>query len=326
MKRCNFTSGKNLLLAIAMCATSALAAAQGAYPNKPIKLLVVVNPGGSIDTVARILGDEITKELKQPVIVENKMGAGGAIAATAVAKSPADGYTLLITHTGVMQADILQKNSGYRLSDLTPVAEVANIPVVFGVSSSVPVNNLTEFITLAKAQPGKYTFGSYGNGTSAHIWGEQFQQGAGIKLTHVPYKGEMPALQDVLAGHITSGFGSAGTYKQQEDVKKVRILAVANPTRSVILPNVPTFIESGFPAMSASGWCAIFAPAGTPKPIIEQLSQLIVKIAKRPDVAARILVTGQEPTGVGHDDFSKRVARDRETWAKAITDFKITIE
>ncbi|VTU28615.1 Argininosuccinate lyase [Variovorax sp. PBS-H4] len=327
MKRRVFFSGcRDFALAAAVAAAGTLAAAQPAFPSRPIKLIVPTNPGGSIDTIARVLGEELSKELKQPVIVENKTGAGGMIAATAVSQSAPDGYTLLVTHTGVLQADLLRAKSSYRLSDLTPVAEVSNTPVAFGVGANVPVTDLKSFIALAKAEPGKLSYGSYGKGTSAHIWAEQFSQHAGIKLVHVPYGGEIPAMQDVLAGHITSGWGAVGTYKQQADTHKIRILAVANPVRSVLLPDVPTFIEAGFPEMNASGWCGVFASAATPKAVVAQLSQLIVKTVQRQDVAARILATGQEPTGADEAAFGQRVARDRKTWAKAIADFNITLD
>lgn len=321
-----FSSCRNLLVVAAMALATTLAVAQATFPNRPLKLIVPTNPGGSIDTIARILGEELSKELKQPVIVENKTGASGMIAAAAVSHAAPDGYTLLVTHTGVLQADLLRKNSSYRLKDLSPVAEVSNTPVVFGVNSSVPVTDLKSFIALAKSEPGKLSYGSYGKGTSAHIWAEQFTQHAGIQLVHVPYAGEIPALQDVLSANLTSGWGAVGTYKQHADANKIRILAVANPVRSVLLPNVPTFIEAGFPEMNASGWCGIFAPAGTPKAIVAQLSQLIVKIVQRPEISARILPTGQEPTGAGEEVFSKRVARDREVWAKAITAFNISLD
>lgn len=321
-----FSTCRSFLLAAAVASAGTLAAAQTAFPSRPIKLIVPTNPGGSIDTVARILGEELSKELKQPVIVENKTGASGMIAASAVSHSAHDGYTLLVTHTGVLQADLLRKNSSYRLSDLAPVAEVSNTPVAFGVNSSVPATDLKSFIALAKAQPGKLSYGSYGKGTSAHIWAEQFSQQADIQLVHVPYAGEVPALQDVLSGNLTSGWGAVGTYKQYADANKIRILAIANPVRSVLMPNVPTFIEAGFPEMNASGWCGVFAPAGTPKAIVAQLSQLIVKIVQRPEISARILPTGQEPTGTDDDAFGKRVNRDRQGWAKAISAFNITLD
>uniref|UniRef100_UPI0039F0320A tripartite tricarboxylate transporter substrate binding protein n=1 Tax=Bordetella sputigena TaxID=1416810 RepID=UPI0039F0320A len=284
------------------------------------------NPGGSIDTVARIVGAELSNQFRQPVIIENRTGASGMIAASAVAQSTPDGYTLLVTHTGVLQADLLHKNSSYRLSDLAPVAEIANTPVVFGVGMQVPVTNLESFVALAKKQPDQLSYGSYGKGTSAHIWAEQFSQRAGIKLIHVPYGGEIPALQDLLAGRITSAWGAVGTYRQYADAHKIRILAVANPVRSKVLPDIPTFIEAGYPEMNASGWCGVFAPAGTPKAIIGKLSQAILNVVHREDIAQRILVTGQEPTGSDAEVFAQRVAQDRQTWAKAISDLHITLD
>ncbi|CAM3960371.1 ABC transporter substrate-binding protein [Bordetella tumbae] len=327
MKRRIFSSCcRSLIIAAALTSAGTLAVAQSDFPTRPIKLIVPTNPGGSIDTITRILGDELTKEFKQPVVVENRTGAGGMIAATTVSQAEPDGYTLLVTHTGVLQADLLHKKPSYRLSDLAPVAEVSNTPVVFGVGSNVPVTDLNSFVALAKTEPETLSYGSYGKGTSAHIWAEQFSQHAGIKLLHVPYSGEMPALQDVLAGRVTSGWGAVGTYKQYADADKIRILAVANPTRSVLLPNVPTFIEAGFPEMNASGWCGVFAPVGTPKAIVAQLSRAITRAVQRQDIAQRILATGQEPTGADEEAFGKRVAHDRQTWAKAIADFNIALD
>ncbi len=327
MKRCSFLFGfRKVIAAAALLTASTLTFAQTGYPSKPIRLVVPTNPGGSIDTIARILSEELTKEFKQTVIVENKTGAGGMIAAASVAQASPDGHVILVTHTGVLQGDLLRKNASYKLSDLAAVAEVSNTPVAFGVSTSSPVTDLKSFIQLAKSKPGSLSYGSYGKGTSSHIWAEQFSQHAGIQMVHVPYAGEIPAMQDLLAGHVNSGWGAVGTYKQQAEANKIRILAIANPVRSILLPNVPTFIEEGFPEMNASGWCGIFVAAGTPKAVISQLSRAIVKTVQRRDVAARILVTGQEPTGTDDETFSKRIARDRATWAKAIADFNITVD
>ncbi|OZI59568.1 Bug family tripartite tricarboxylate transporter substrate binding protein [Bordetella genomosp. 11] len=303
-----------------------VAAAPSGFPEKPIRIIVPTNAGGSIDTIARILSAELSNQLKQPVIVENRTGASGMIAASTVAQAPADGYTLLMTHTGVLQADLLHKNASYRLSDLAPVAEVANTPVAFGVGIQVPVTDLQSFVALAKKEPEQLSYGSYGKGSSAHIWAAQFSQHAGIQLIHVPYGGEIPALQDMLAGRTTSAWGAVGTYKQYADAHKIRILAVANPVRAILLPDVPTFIEAGYPEMNASGWCGIFAPAATPKAVIDTISKAVLTAVHRKDVADRMIVTGQEPTGTDQETFGKRVARDRETWAKAISDLHITLD
>ncbi|CAM3597685.1 ABC transporter substrate-binding protein [Bordetella sputigena] len=325
-RRVFFSVCGNACIAAGLASRAAAAPSAAGFPEKPIRLIVPTNPGGSIDTVARIVGAELSNQFRQPVIIENRTGASGMIAASAVAQSTPDGYTLLVTHTGVLQADLLHKNSSYRLSDLAPVAEIANTPVVFGVGMQVPVTNLESFVALAKKQPDQLSYGSYGKGTSAHIWAEQFSQRAGIKLIHVPYGGEIPALQDLLAGRITSAWGAVGTYRQYADAHKIRILAVANPVRSKVLPDIPTFIEAGYPEMNASGWCGVFAPAGTPKAIIGKLSQAILNVVHREDIAQRILVTGQEPTGSDAEVFAQRVAQDRQTWAKAISDLHITLD
>lgn len=313
-------AGMTLMLA------SGFSMSQSEFPSSTITLIVPTNPGGSIDSVARIVGERIENTLKQSVVVENRVGAGGMIAASTVSRAAPDGHTLLVTHTGVLQADLLRKNPTYRLEDLVPVAEVSNTPVAFGIGVDVPATDLESFIELARQKPESLSYGSYGIGSSAHIWAEQFTQAARIKLMHVPYGGEMPALQDVLSGNITGGWGAVGTYKQQADANKIRILAIANPEPSILMPDIPTFIDAGFPEMNASGWTGIFAPKGTPDSVVRKISETIVDVVNDPDTSSRILKTGQEPTGRSHVDFSARVLSDRQTWADAISEFNITLE
>lgn len=310
--------------AVGLCAAMIplAARAQETWPAKPIRIIVPLAPGGSLDVAARILGEELSKEFKQPVIVENKTGASGMIGANTVAKAPPDGYTLFITISSIVQNDVLHKNAPYRLSDLTPVAELMYNPIAFSIAANHPAKTLAEFVSAAKEASGQYAYGSFGNGTSGHILGEQLMRETGLKWSHVPYKGEMPAVNDLIGGHVTAAFGTVGTHKKMQDAKKTRLLAVSG-NKSKLAPEVPTFADAGFPSMNTGGWTGMFVPAKTPKPIVDKLSGFLVKTVQRPEIASRLLQTGLEPTGRPHEEFSKIVARDREVWAKLINDNQI---
>ncbi|KRB83482.1 Bug family tripartite tricarboxylate transporter substrate binding protein [Noviherbaspirillum sp. Root189] len=295
------------------------------WPSKMIKIIVPLAPGGSLDAAARILGEELSKEFKQPVIVENKTGASGMIGANTVAKAPADGYTVFMTISSIVQNDILHKDAPYRLTDLTPVAETMYNPIAFSIAINHPAKTLGEFVASAKQSPGKYAFGSFGGGTTGHILGEQLARETGIVWNHIPYRGETPAVNDLLGGHIIAAFGTVGTHKQLHDTNKLRLIAVSG-NKSKIAPDVPTFAEAGFPNLNTGGWTGVFVPAKTPKPIVDKLSQFFVKTVQRPEIASRLLKTGLEPTGRPHEEFSKIVARDRDVWAKLINDNQIKVD
>lgn len=314
-----------LLAATSFC-LPASSQAQEAWPAKPIKIIVPLAPGGSLDVAARVLGEEMTREFKQPVIVENRTGASGMIGANVVAKAAPDGYTMFITISSIVQNDVLHKDAPYRLGDLVPVAEVMYNPVAFSISNALPARNTAELVTLLKANSGKYAFGSFGTGTSGHIIGEQFARDAGFKWNHLAYKGEMPAINDLLGGHIAAAFGTVGTHKQLHDAGKLRLVAISGKARSKIAPDIPTFAEAGYPGISMGGWTGFFLPAATPKPIVDKLSAFLVKTVQKPDVYARLLKTGLEPTGRAQDEFARIVTQDRELWARLINENQIRPE
>jgi tripartite-type tricarboxylate transporter receptor subunit TctC len=309
----NFTRRDILALSAAGIAGSALA--QGGYPSKPIRILVPNPAGGGSDITARLLAEKLGKSLGQPVIVENKAGGNSAVAAGVLVASEADGYTLLYGLSGVVQNPWLVKNLPYKLEQLAPVSLFARIPVAFAVSPSLNVNNLHEFIALAKAKPHTLSYASYGIGSSAHAFGEMLNRSAGISLLHVPYKGEQPALTDLMAGVVSSAFAGPGAALQYEKANKLKIIALAGATRSPLLPNVPTFIEAGIPEIEEAGWSGIFASAGTPRPIIERLGVEIAKAIRQPDLNAKI-AEFFEPVGSTPQEFAVVVRRDYERWGR----------
>ena len=288
-------------LSIAACMP---ALAQGSYPTKPIKLLVPFVPGGGTDILARIVAAEISKGLGQQVVVENKAGGNTLIASEILAKSPPDGYTLLMQTNNLASNVTLYagKLTFDTRKDLAPVVLVAGNPHVLVVSPGVPAKDLKEYIALAKANPGKVTFGTAGSGTVNHLTAELLKMRAGINLTHVPYKGSGALMPDVLAGHVDSLFAAMPTVTQFIQEGKLRALAVTTPQRFHGLPNVPTIAESGFPGYDMSSWFGILAPGGTPEPIIDRLNAEVRKALKEPAVLAKLkdyVIYGSTPKEFG---------------------------
>jgi tripartite-type tricarboxylate transporter receptor subunit TctC len=267
-----------------------------AYPNNVIKFVIPTAVGGGHDTMMRLIGQKLSEAWGQPTIVEAKAGASGAIAATAVAKSAPDGYTLLVNYSALISNLVLQPGqTTYKLSELAPVSMLALTPIAIGVSESLNVKTLREYIALAKAKPGKLSYGSYGPGSGGHFVGELLNMAAGIDTVHVPYKGEAPALQDLIGGQIDAAVVSLGGVSRYPG--KIRPLALASPTRFPLYPEVPTFAEAGLAGVNMPGWGALLAPAGTPQPIIDKLSAEMARIVKLPDVAPKLLELGFEPAG-----------------------------
>lgn len=293
------------------------ALAQTSYPNAPIRFVIPVPAGGGHDTMMRTLGTKLTETWHQPVIVESKPGASGAIAASFVAKAPADGYTLLDTYSGLLTNLVLLPNPGYKLSDLVPVCLLVLTPIALGVRTSLGVNTLQEYIALAKAQPNKLSYGSYGQGSGGHFVGEQFNAAAGIDTVHVPYKGEAPALTDLLGGQIDAAVVSLGGVSRYPG--KIKALAAAGASRSTLYKDVPTFAEAGLPGVNMPGWGAIFAPAGTPDAVTNKLSAELIRAIMLPDVAARMLELGFESVGWGPEKLSAFMS-EQMTMIKALVD------
>ncbi len=271
--------------------------AQSAYPNKPLKLIVGFAPGGSTDIVARIVAQRLGERLGQTVIVENKAGAGGTIGADATAKAAPDGYTLTLgtTSTHAIAAGAYSKLPYDPVADFTQISLVAITPYLLVVNPQVKASTLSEFVALAKAQPGKLNYASAGNGTATHLAMEMLKDAAGIDLVHVPYKGNAPADLAIVAGDVQAVFGSMPALLQNTKAGKVRPIAVGTASRSPALPDVPTVAEQGYPGFEAALWLGIMAPANLPKPIAERLHAEIAAIVATPEFKASMDANGAEP-------------------------------
>jgi tripartite-type tricarboxylate transporter receptor subunit TctC len=287
---------KLLAVGIALTAIASAASAERAYPSKPIQILVGFAVGGPTDIVARTVGKELSDALGQTVIIDNRPGANATIATSAVARAKADGYTGLFAATNHTINAVLYPNLSFKsVDDFAPVAAIAVAPTVLVVNKDFPAKDFGEFLAELKANPDKYAYASAGSGGTPHLSAELFQQLTGTKITHVPFKGAAPAMTDVIAGHVPMSFATLGSVLPQIRSGQVRVLAVASPERSPLLPDTPTFEESGVKDFRLDSWYGLMMPAGTPKPIIERLSTEIQKITKKPEFAAKMAEAGLQP-------------------------------
>lgn len=311
-----------LLLGLAFGAVAS-AHAQPAYPVKPIKMIVPANAGGPSDVVARLVGEGLSKALGQTVVVENKPGAAQTLGTAQVAKADPDGYTLLFTtSTPIVMAPFTRKNLSYDVrKDLIAVSHVGTTPLVLYANTTVPVKSVKELIVAAKAKPGELSYGSYGNGSSAHLLGEYLSKQADFKLIHVPYAGVSPQITALVGGQIQFAIADIGVPAPFVKDGKLRPLAVSGSHRSGSLPDVPTFAEQGVTGMEPfSPWWGLFAPAGTPKAVVDKLSAETVKIVKSPEFKARFAVFGADATGM--DAAASAVAMNDELarWTKVFSE------
>ena len=312
--------------ALATAATPAVLAQDAAFPNRPIRIITPTAAGGNIDILARSIAEKLSAAWGQGVVVEPRPGANGMIAASTVAKAPPDGYTVLFSHSALVQNLLLQPNPPYKLADLTPVSMLALFPIAYGVNTSLGVNSLQELIALAKAKPKTLSFGSYGTGSGAHVIGAALNRAAGIDLTHVPYKGEVPAVTDMMSGQVSSAYGSVGYMARQIGSGKVKLLAVASAQRLKNFPDVPTFAEAGFPALNLPGWGGLFLPAGTPAPIVAKFNAEVVKALAAPDIIAKIDAMGFVTVGNSAEAFGASIKSEFEKWDSAIRENQIKLE
>ncbi|MDD0840883.1 tripartite tricarboxylate transporter substrate binding protein [Curvibacter sp. HBC61] len=291
------------------------------WPNKPIRWVVPFPPGGAMDAIARTLGERAGKALGQPFVIENRPGAGGNIGAELVAKSPADGYTLMITSIGMATNKPLYGKLSYDpVKDFAPVSLLAVVPNVLVVNASQSkLRSVDELIAAARQSPGKITYGSAGNGTSIHLAGEVFSSMTQLDLVHVPYKGSSPALTDLLGGQIDLMFDSVTSARPHLQSGKLRALAVTTAKRSAALPQVPTLAEAGVPDYEVSPWFAAFVPAGTPRPVLHKLQAALVSALKQPEVQARFDAIGAEAVGSSPDELAAHLARESTRWTQLIT-------
>ena len=317
-----FSKLVSFLSLFAVCISMAHAQA---YPNKPIKLIVPFPPGGTADILGRMLGEKLATVTSQSVIIENRAGAAGGIAAQSVAKSPADGYTLLFGTTGTqtMNPAINSKLPYDSLKDFASVSNFAASPFVLVINPNIPAQNLKELIDLANKKPGALRYASFGTGSSAHMTGEMFKLRAGVDITHVPYKGAVPALIDVIGGHVDMMFTLAPSVVQHIRSGSLRAIAVAAPQRDQAISSVPTFTEAGLNNFVSDSWYGVFAPAGTPQPIIAKLNADIQKILAMPDVKQKLASEGAIPVGNTPDQFTDQVRKELAHWTKIAADAKI---
>jgi tripartite-type tricarboxylate transporter receptor subunit TctC len=306
-------------VAALVVATSAFADAARAqdYPTHPITLIIPFAPGGSTSIVGRTIADKMTETLGEKVIVDNRPGAGGTVGTRAVAVSAPDGYTIGLGYTGTLAiGPSLYRKAGYDpRRDFAPIGLIGNAPNSLVVHPSFPAKTLAELIAYAKANPGKVNFGSGGAGTASHITGELFSQAAGVKLTHIPYKGSGPALVDLIGGHIPMAFSPIPATHASVSAGQLRALAVTSPGRSTLLPEVSTIAESGLPGFDASLYYGLIAPAGTARPIIDRLNAALRAALDSDDVKRRLVQDGTEPTPGSPDDYAALIDTDETKWA-----------
>jgi tripartite-type tricarboxylate transporter receptor subunit TctC len=299
------------------------AQAQTAYPSQPIKFIVPYPAGGATDVLARMVAQKMQDSWQQTVVVENKPGAGGTIGNNLVAKAPADGYTVLFGIVALVQQMTLMKLPYDPIKDFAPISRVAITPAVFAASTTLPVNNLAELIKLVKANPGKYSFGTYGPGTSAHLQGELLNLQTGMDLLHIPYQGAAPLVTAMLGGQLSTAFMDAGSSRQH--IPKFKVLGVTGSERLSWLPNVPTLKEQGLNSFEPMGWVGLLLPAATPKPVVDKFSAETQRILKLPDVREKIEAMGLIPGGETSDSFAKVMKSDADIYARIIRDAKITL-
>jgi tripartite-type tricarboxylate transporter receptor subunit TctC len=308
-----------------LCAAG-VAAAQG-WPTKPVKLIVSYPPGGTVDAVGRVIAPRLSERLGQPVVIDNRAGAGGAIGGDAVAKSPADGYTLLLDASNHAQNPALRSKMPFdTLRDLAPVSLLVKVPNVLVVTPSTPYRSVKDLLVQAKARPGEINFASSGNGSAQHLAGELFQAMGGVQLTHVAYKGGGPALTDVMAGQVPVFFASLASSLPYIQAEKLRAIAVTGKSRSPVLPQLPTVAESGLPGYEVYEWNAILVPRGTPAPVVDRLATELAAVLREPEVKSRLQAMGAEVIGAGPAELERFRRAEIEKWTKLAKDNRISLD
>jgi tripartite-type tricarboxylate transporter receptor subunit TctC len=315
-----------LLMAVTLItAVTALPSHADEWPSRPIRWVVPFPPGGAMDAIARALGEKVSKSLGQPFVIENKPGAGGNIGADQVAKSPGDGYTIMITSIGMATNVALYPKLSYDpVKDFAPISLLAIVPNVLVTNATQPnVKTVADVVANAKAQPGKLTYASAGNGTSIHLAGEVFASQAKVDMLHIPYKGSGPAVTDLLGGQVNYMFDSITSAKPHILSGKLRAVGLTTAKRSSALPNVPTLAESGLAGYEVSPWFAVFAPSSTSKPIIAKLNAALLEAMKQPDIKAKFETIGAESIGSTPEELGKHLNQEIARWGKLIKEQNI---
>jgi tripartite-type tricarboxylate transporter receptor subunit TctC len=305
---------------------TAHAQSAASYPNKPLRFVVGLAPGGATDIVARLIAQKLTETLGQPVIVDNRSGAAGSIGAGIVAKAPPDGYTLLVVSSSFAINPSLYDLPFDSIKDFAPVIQIAQAPFLLVVNPALKVESVKDLIALAKAKPGTVLFSSGGNGGSGHLAGELFKRMANIQIEHVPFRGGSPAMQGVLSGQVQFTFSAIVAGLQQWRAGRVRALGVTSLKRSKAAPDLPTISEAGVPGYQSLTWYGILAPAGTPASIIAKLNTAVAKCVHLPDVAERLLADGAEPVAGTPGEFAKHLAEEIGHFRKLSKDIGLKMQ
>jgi tripartite-type tricarboxylate transporter receptor subunit TctC len=315
-------------LVLATCATWTFPALAQGYPAHAVQLVVPFTPGGAQDAIARIIAEKLGAALGQPVVVENKAGAGGIIAAQEVAHAKPDGHTLLLsTGAQITIAPALRHDLSYDpMRDFAHVMHLADAPLVLLANPSVPVHTVKDVLDYTRAHKGQVNCASTGNGTYTHLTLELFKRATGTDLTHVPYKGAAPAFTDLLSGQVQLMFTSTASAQPYTSTGRLRAIAVTSPRRNTMLPDTPTFAESGVKGLDVSVWIGITAPRGTPPPVVERLNGELNRVLKDPDVQSRLAALGTDPAGGTPAAFAAMVKADAERWGELIRTTGIKVE
>ncbi|KPU94408.1 LacI family transcriptional regulator [Variovorax paradoxus] len=302
-----------------VCLPLVAAAQAGGFPDKAIRIVVPFPPGGATDAAARLVAVKMSEHWGQPVVVDNRAGAGGNVGSDLVAKAPADGYTLVMGVTGshAINTSLYSRMPYDPVADFVAISQVAVVPNVLVVHPSVPAKNLAELVALAKKEPGKLNYASLGNGTAAHLGMEMLKAEAGVDITHVPYKGSAPAVSDLLAGQVQMMVDGLPSALPHVKAGKLRAIALTSLRRSPSLPDLPTIAES-YPGFYADAWSGLFAPKGTPQPVVDKLSAEVQRILKLPEVREKLAALGAEPVGSTQAEFAAHVKKEIDKWAKVV--------
>lgn len=318
-----------MLAACALFASQVLVTAAHAqkFPDKPVRFIVPFPPGGGNDILARALAPKLGELLGQPVVIDNRAGAGGNIGTEAAAKAAPDGYTIVIASNQVTINPWLFARLPFDIEkDFAPVAQVATVPMVLAVHPSVPAQNVRELIALARSGPGKLNHSTPGNGTPQHIAYEVFNHAAGVQVTHIPYKGTGPAIADLLGGQVQTAIGTMASLEPHVKAGKLRALGVTTPQRSAAMPTVPTIAEAALPGFEVPLWYSILAPAGTPRDIVARLSAEFARVLATPDIRDRLVAQGFEVSYLNAEQMGDLIRRDIARWQKSVKDIGLKVE
>ena len=316
-----------LCLALLAGTASLPAFAQADYPNKPVRFIVNFPPGGTVDVLTRTVAQKLSERFGQPFVVENRAGAGGNIGAHAVATAAPDGYTLLASPAGPLSINqYLYKDMSFDPAKLAPIVLMARVPNVITARANFPANSVQELIAYAKANPGKVTHGSQGNGSTSHLTGQMFATMTGADMLHIPFKGEGPALTELLGGRVDLFFGNISAVLKYLETKQVKLLGLAAPKRGSMAPDVPTVAEGGLADFNSSAWFALAAPPGTPAAIAGKLNAAMVDILNMPDVRERFAAQGAEVIGGTPAEMNAFLATERARWKKVIDTANVKLD